>query len=212
MHDIQALVQDLERALLSLNRNEAIKIIHQASTQSSPIEAACEVVTEALDHIGAGWEEGRYSLSQVYISGLICEEAVDAVLPREAPERKDQPKMAIGVFADYHLLGKRIIYSSLRAAGFELTDLGSGLNTEDVVKMVHKQQISVLLLSTLMLPSALKIKELTRQLKDMPVKVVVGGAPFRFDENLWKEVGAYATGKTPKEALEIVNNLTGGKV
>lgn len=72
------------------------------------------------------------------MSGIICEEIIDKILPPSDPQRKDQPKMAIGVFEDYHLLGKRIIYSTLRASGFELIDLGGGLNVELLVSIVEK--------------------------------------------------------------------------
>ncbi len=46
-------------------------------------------------------------------------------------------------------------------------------------------------------------------LAETEVKVIVGGAPFRFDESLWKEVGADATGNDPAEALKIVTKLAG---
>lgn len=211
MIELQPLVNSLERELLGMNKSAAKKIISEAASKIPPIQAASEIVTMALDHIGLGWEEGKYSLSQVYISGLICEEAVDEVLPPKAPERKDLPKMAIGVFEDFHVLGKRIIYSSVRAGGYEITDLGNGLSKSQVVSMVKEQNIAILLLSTLMLPSALKLKELTDELREFPVKIIVGGAPFRFDENLWREVGAFATGRNPMEALQLITELTGGK-
>jgi monomethylamine corrinoid protein len=63
-----------------------------------------------------------------------------------------------------------------------------------------------------MLPSALHIKELKARLSDTDVKIVVGGAPFRFDEELWKEVGADSFGRDSSEAIEIVTNLMTGAV
>ena len=60
-----------------------------------------------------------------------------------------------------------------------------------------------------MLPSALKIKELRAKLDvaGLAVKLVVGGAPFRFDPQLWREVGADACGQNALEAIEIVRGL-----
>jgi methanogenic corrinoid protein MtbC1 len=207
---IQNPASNLEHALIKLDRESARQIISESAHNTTAIETASILVTSALDSIGRGWEEGRYSLSQVYLSGLICKEIVDRILPPKAPERMDQPPMAIGVFGDYHMLGKRIIYSTLRAGGYELMDMGNGLSTMKVLEFVKTNRISILMLSTLMLPSALKIKELTEMLGGSGVKVVVGGAPFRFDPNLWKEVGADATGKNPEEALAIVNELSSG--
>ncbi|HOO85164.1 MAG TPA: cobalamin-dependent protein, partial [Prolixibacteraceae bacterium] len=157
--------------------------------------------------IGEDWENGKLALSQVYMSGVICEELIDKVMPPQSPVRKSQPKMAIGVFEDYHMLGKRIIYSSLRASGFELTDLGGGLSIDKLVEFVQRDNIKILLLSVLMLPSALHVKDLKQKLNGSDVKIVVGGAPFRFDDQLWKEVGVDACGATVADAVNIVNKM-----
>lgn len=210
MSKLTPLINSFERALLSLDRSAVEKLIHDATKLDTPINVASELISQGLKRIGDGWEEGKVALSQVYLSGLICEEVIDKILPKASPSRKDQPKMAIAVFEDYHLLGKRIIYSSLRASGYELMDLGSGQTTHSLVKIVKEEKIKILLLSVLMLPSALKIKQLKEQLADNDVKIIVGGAPFRFDSELCIEVGADAAGKDPSEALQIIANLSGG--
>jgi methanogenic corrinoid protein MtbC1 len=38
---------------------------------------------------------------------------------------------------------------------------------------------------------------------------VVGGAPFRFDEALWRKVGADAMGRNGTDALRILEALEG---
>ena len=83
-----------------------------------------QVVVPALEQIGLAWEKGDVALSQVYMSGRICEELVEQVLPPSDPDRKHQPRSAIVVLCDYHMLGKRIVYSQMRASGFELFDYG----------------------------------------------------------------------------------------
>ncbi len=205
-----ALIEGLELALLSLDREKAASIIRKAAGDGSHFHAASDLVVGALDRIGTGWEKGFYSLSQVYLSGIICEETIDELIPAKSAFRTVQPRMAIGVFEDFHMLGKRIILSVLRAGGYEITDLGNGLNASDLIEFVIENKTEILMLSTLMLPSALRIREVTTALKETPVKIVVGGAPFRFDENLWNEVGAHASGKNPAEALKVINELTGG--
>lgn len=211
MKNLDVEIVMLERALLTMNRSDAEKIIRDTMQSGSPIEIASELVSNTLRRIGDAWEAGNMALSQVYMSGLICEEVIDKILPPSNPTRIDQPKMAIAVFEDYHLLGKRIVYSSLRASGFELMDLDGGKTTDQLVEIVQKENIKILLLSVLMLPSALRIKELKQRLADTDVKIIVGGAPFRFDTELWKEVGADGFGRDSSEAIEIVKQLMGEK-
>ena len=101
-----------------------------------------------------------------------------------------------------------MVVSALRAAGFDLVDLGH-TDVDALVRSVQKECVKVLLISTLMLPSALKVKEVRARLDaaGLLVKIVVGGAPFRFDPQLWREVGADACGQSASEAITIVRSL-----
>ena len=202
----------LERALLSLDQDTAENIVLDAVKTETPIETAGNLISNTLKRIGDSWENGDIALSQVYTSSIICEKIIDKILPPQSSTRRDQPKTAIAVFEDYHLLGKRIIYSTLRASGIELMDLGGGLTIDKIIKIVKEEKIKILLISVLMLPSALRIKELKKQIADIDVKIIVGGAPFRFDEELWREIDADYYGKDSAEALEIVNKLLEEKI
>ena len=207
MSKLNYLLNEFEVALLTLDRSAADKIITDYTRPGGSIQIANELVTKALDRIGKAWEEGKVALSQVYMSGILCEELIDKMVPRLKPEQKGKAVIAIAAFEDFHTLGKRIIYSSLRAGGFDIIDLGNGLNTADLVRYVREKNIKILLLSVLMLRSALKINQLKEQLSGTGVKIVVGGAPFRFDNQLWIEVGADATGNDPSDAMMIVTKL-----
>lgn len=197
----------LEQSLLSLDQEGAEIIILKAIQEESTVKVVGTLVSDTLKRIGDSWEKGNLSLSQVYMSGVICEKIIDKVLPPSVPYRSNQPKAAIAVFEDFHLLGKRIVYSTLRASGIELMDLGGGLSVNKLAKIVREEDIKILLVSVLMLPSALHIKDLRDQLSDLDVKIIVGGAPFRFDDKLWTEIGADYYGKDSAEALEIVHKL-----
>jgi monomethylamine corrinoid protein len=212
MGNLSIISNQLEQALLTLDQEAAENIILEAVKSESSIKTAGNLISVTLKRVGDSWEKGQLSLSQVYMSGFICEKIIDKILPPQSPNRKGQPKTAIGAFEDFHLLGKRIIYSTLRSIGIELMDLGGGLTIDSIVNAVKKEEIKILLLSVLMLPSALRIKELKNQLAGFDVIIVVGGAPFRFDEELWKEVGADYYGKDSAEALEIVGKLMEGNV
>ncbi len=120
------LADEFERALLSLDRLAAGRILSESGCSLTSIQLVEKVMVPVLERIGDGWEKGTIALSQVYMSGRICEELVDDILPPGDPNRKDQPRMAIAVLLDYHQLGKRIVYSTLRASGFDLLDFFRG--------------------------------------------------------------------------------------
>jgi len=88
----------------------------------------------------------------------------------------------------------------------------TGLFNDVSADIVEKKDgIKILLISVLMLPSALKVREVREKLdgSGLNIKIVVGGAPFLFDDKLWKEVGADAMGRYASEAVTIITSLTG---
>jgi methanogenic corrinoid protein MtbC1 len=198
-------------ALLTLNRLEARRIVAGAGSLT-PLEIAERVIVPALEGIGAGWQRGDIALSQVYMSGRICEELMDELLPPGDTRRHSQPVMAIATLEDYHLLGKRLVYSVLRAGGFAVQDYGR-LTVDEALARVAADRVRLLLVSTLMLPSALQVRELVRRLKatGRDVKVIVGGAPFLFDDQLWQEVQADAMGRSASEAVPLVEAIMRGQ-
>ncbi len=194
-------------ALVAINRVGAAEIAAEAASDGLGfIESA---VVPALVRIGTDWERGAIALSQVYLGSRIAEQVVDGLLPATATERRRKPMTAIAVLEDYHLLGKRIVYAALRAAGFELLDFGAGLSPEALVRKTVAARIRVLLISTLMLPSALRIRDVRRLLDEegVQVKIVAGGAPFRFDPKLGRDVGADAVGDSAADAVTIVRRI-----
>lgn len=199
------LIKPFREALESLDRVRADDLFQQALGRLTPIEAVERVVVPALEEIGAAWQDGSVALSQVYMSGRFCEELVERALPPSDPDRKHQPRSAIVVLSDYHMLGKRIVYSVMRASGFELFDYGR-MDVDELVARVITDKVRVLLISVLMLPSALKVREVSKQLNaaGAQIKIAVGGAPFLFDDQLWREVGADAMGCSASDAVSIV--------
>jgi len=207
---MESLVKSFQESLETLDRISADTIFRQALSFLTPIQVVEQVIVPALEQIGTAWEAGDVALSQIYMSGRFCEELVERVLPTADPDRKRQPRSAIVVLDDYHLLGKRIVYTVMRAGGFELFDYGR-MDVDEVVQKVLADKIRVLLISVLMLPAALKVREVCAQLKaaDVGVHVVVGGAPFLLDTQLWQEVGADAVGQSATDAVRIVSRWMG---
>lgn len=199
---------EFEAALLDIDRLAASRILERQHSDQDPFAGIERVVVPALEHIGEQWEQGRVSLAQVYMSGRICEQLVDRFLPVAAPQPISQPQIAIAILDDYHTLGKTVVFSALRASGIALTDLGT-LDRDQLLHQVKTHNIRILLVSVLMLSSALQIKDFIADLKEagLPTKVIVGGAPFRFDPALWTRVGADAVGNNTAEAIRITRQL-----
>jgi methanogenic corrinoid protein MtbC1 len=201
-----------ETALLSLDRLTAFRILTDSDEDGGTLTRIDRLVLPALESIGRQWEQGHIALSQVYMSGRICEELVEALLPAAADCLAEGPIIALAVLEDFHLLGKRMVHATLRAGGFAVRDYGR-MDVASLVWRVIDDGIDIVMLSTLMLPSALRVAKVRNDLDRAgrgDVRIVVGGAPFRLDETLWREVGANAMGRTAADAPAIIARLSGG--
>lgn len=190
--------------LLALDRLSAERMLFK-EVQGSPFRAVEHLVVPALEEIGRRWERGGVALAQVYMSSRICEELMEEMLPASSLERIRRPKIAIALLDDYHALGKMIVCAALRASGYAVHDWGR-LTAEELASQAVRERADIILISALMLRSALQVKKV-RQLLDAAgslTKIIVGGAPFRFDPELWREVGADAVGSNAAEAVRAV--------
>ena len=204
--DIPLSIERVTSALLSIN-----KVYLKLAFETSGMNAnhfAERVIVPVLDQIGERWQQGELALAQVYMSGRLCESLLDEISTTHPDEIKDFG-VAIAVLEDFHVLGKRIVCSVLNTAGYAFRDYGP-ISLDDLVEKVQHDKIRILLVSTLMLNSALRVKLLKERLTavGMDVKIIVGGAPFRFDPNLWCEVGADATSLTASGVVKTLQQLT----
>jgi methanogenic corrinoid protein MtbC1 len=202
-------VPAFERALLRGDRAQARAVLRAGLGDDDPVAVSEAVVVPALEHIGAAWEAGDISLATLYLSGVLAEEVVADVLPSARPAAGDSPGIAIVVLEDHHVLGKRLVLSALRSAGYAVEDYGHGLSPREVVARCHAREPRILLVSTLMLPAALKVRTLADEFAglDRRPALFVGGAPFRLDPELWREVGADGAGRNSADALRLVRSV-----
>ncbi|WP_340820632.1 cobalamin-dependent protein [Methanolobus sp. WCC4] len=203
-------ILEFEDALLSLNRVAAKNMVLGEFTGDNAFEIINEMISPALESIGEMWADGRIALSQEYMAGRICEELVEIILPVDGPTRKNMPVIGITTLGDEHMLGKRIVSSFLKANGFNLFDYGD-MGPGPVLRKVKDDGIEVLMVSTLMLNLAYGVKELRNGFdnENINTKIIVGGAPFLFDRDLWKEVGADGMAIDAMGSVEKINEVLG---
>lgn len=199
----------LEAALASMDR-VAIRAIYLDSGLT-PLSFCEQVIAPVLSGIGEKWDRGELSLSHVYMSGRLCEEFMDQSLHVAQPEAQGAGGLALAVLEDYHLLGKRLVGFALRGAGVAYLDYGR-VTAEELIGRVRRDGVRVLLVSALMLPAALKVREVRDGLDRLGVecRIVVGGAPFRLDPALYREVGADASCDHASQVLAALAELGEG--
>lgn len=198
----------LVAALLARDSERARQVVAAAG---SPLNATAidAVVVPALRAISGRWSAGAIAVSDLYLAVRLCQEVVEQEMAPGDGLRPGQPRIAIGVLEDSHVLGSQIVAGVLGAAGYQVSQWGPRLAVSDVVQRVAREGTEVLLVSVLMLRAALKVAELGPALAaaGLHPMLVVGGAPFRIDPLLAGEVGADHVGATATDVLAIMEQL-----
>lgn len=198
-----------KEALLHIDRDKAATIFEGLTVEPTDYKALENLLMNSLEDLGSGWEQGETSLAQLYMAGIICEELMEEFMPSRIEINPIDAKIAVVVLQDRHALGKRMVKTFIKTGGYKCIDLGEGLTPEELVEKVKENNIEVLLISTLMLSSALKVKEVKSRLIDLGlnVTIIVGGAPFRIDKTLWEKVGADAYGESASDTISLIEGV-----
>ena len=203
-------MDDLLEALLALDTAAAKQILASKSAELGALQAIEEIMAPVLEEIGERWETGEVALAQVYMSGRIAENLINGLFPEFGfPTKNCASLIGLAGLEDSHALGKRIVGSVLKMNGIPYIDYGCSISAADLAEHAHQDGIQILLVSTLMLRAALKVKELKELLsvQKNKMKIVVGGAPFRLDTGLWQEVGADAMAMNAGAVPQIIQRL-----
>ena len=206
---IAALQQEYKSALLSVDKTRAEEILRAAVVLfATPLEVTELCLAPVLEQMGDAWENGLLALSQIYMASRISEELVERILPPPQEVRGDAPKIALALLEDHHMLGKRLVQSALRLAGIAVLDWHR-VTVEELIARATQERPDLILISTLMLRAALRVRDVREGLDraGLAIPIYVGGAPFRLDPLLWREVGASAMGANSTEAIHLVSGF-----
>lgn len=202
--EFDADVHEFMHALLEMDRLGAGRVLERWTSGGDGLLNATALVSRALERIGDKWELGEASLAQVYLTAKTCEELLRPWTQANAVPAGD---WALVVLEDHHVLGATLVRTALSCAGLAPAWWGT-LETAATIDRVLAERPSTLLVSTLMLRSALLVGKLTDALRraGSTTRIVVGGAPFRLEETLWQEVGADAVGRTAADAVALIQS------
>ena len=211
--------EDIKERFLEFDFDGTKRLVRKAvdELRIDPLDVVEKALRPAMGVVGEKFEEGEFFLSELIVSGQLFKEIMSEIIePRlgvgEAGRRLGT--VVIGtVKGDLHDIGKNIVATMLRIAGFEVIDLGVDVPTEKFVEAVEKYRPDILGMSALLTTVIDEIKHVIDALKSKglrdKVKIVVGGAAVT--ESFAKEVGADGYGKDAVEAVRVCKKLLGLK-
>jgi len=214
---LDEIIREYNEAVFDTDRERALEVIHSAVAAGvTPDDVIFRVVVPAIQQMVKGISEHfDANLAQHFMASQIASEVTDAMLELIGTAPTSVGKVVIGAAdGDLHSLGKRIVIGCLKPQMIDVVDLGVNVPCERFVDEALASDAQVIGISAMMLHTArgengcLGVRRLLKERGlERKIKVIVGGAPYRFDPGLYKAVGADAWADDGIAAGQIIKDL-----
>ena len=208
----QALLDSLKDAIVALEEEQAVALAEKVVASGiDPKMAIRYAIAEAANVVGEKFEAGDYFLPQLVISGDLMD-VVTKVLERNIPKTEVEQKKTIvigTVQGDIHSIGKSIVATMLKSAGFQVIDLGVDVPSVTFIDKAKDLKADMIALSSLLTTTMPYQREVIQDLISMALrdrfKVLIGGGPVT--KSYADEIGADGYGRDAIEAVDVAKRL-----
>jgi dimethylamine corrinoid protein len=202
--------EELYNAVVNLEEDKSYDLVKKMVEEKEDPNNIIEILKKAVDVIGDKFSKKEYFLTELVMAGEIFQQSVKILEPllKSKEKVKSSGIVIIGtVKGDVHDIGKNIFVTLLKAAGYEVHDLGVDIPPEKFLEKVKEENADVVAYSGLLTVALESMKQTTELLKSNglrdKVKIIIGGLPV--DEMWMKEAGADAYTDNAFEGVKIVD-------
>ncbi|MCC2545280.1 cobalamin-dependent protein [Hymenobacter sp. BT175] len=210
---LSALAAEYLNLLLAGQRAAALKLMRRAAKDGTAVhELYLSVFQPVQREVGRLWHQGKISVAQEHYCTAATELAMAQLHPylMKVP-RNGRRLVATTLAGDLHGMPVRIVSDFLEAEGWESYFLGASTPAESVWSATVAYNADLIIVGASMSHHVAAVRELISARQEDParadVKIVVGGAPFNADPQLWQAVGADGWAPDAWQAIEQVNRL-----
>ncbi|MDG6244947.1 MAG: methyltransferase cognate corrinoid protein [Methanolobus sp.] len=210
----EQIIAKAKEAILDFDEDVAAEVAQESLDAGiNPVELIEDGFTAAMTEVGAQFEAGTLFLPHVIAASEAMSAGVAVLTPeleKLASETKSKGKVVIGTIeGDIHSIGKDIVATMLKIAGFKVIDLGRDVPITSYVEKAKEIKADVVASSALMTTTMVNQIQIEEQLKEAGIrdslKTMVGGAPVTQD---WAtKIGADIYGENATDVVTKLNAL-----
>ncbi len=200
--------------IVHLRRGLRDKVIAWFESQQLSRQETVIMIERVLNELDILWMKNEVPLTVIYLASRIIEDLLQKWKEVEDFDSSKKGVIVIGTLVDdYHSLGKNITKRIL-SPFFEIHDLGCDVGPEAFVQFAKSKRADFIAISALMLNSVVQIRDLRKMIDstswDKKPHLLVGGAPFTLDSELYTFVGADCYSKSALDAANTCLSMLGG--
>jgi methanogenic corrinoid protein MtbC1 len=200
-------------AILQGDRRAAESMILSTLDQGTSVVEIYEgILAPAQARLGQMWHQGEISVADEHFGSATTQSVMSLMRPRFA-RAKPNGRTLVGTSTpgDLHEIGLRMVTDMFEIDGWTVIYLGANTPIVDVVELLERRHPNLLALSVstgLTLRDAGELIEAIRAESTISqTQVLVGGPPFSYASDLWREIGANGCATSSIEAVKIGNQL-----
>lgn len=204
----EEILEKIRRAVINLDTENIQKLCMEAIKAGIPAyDVIMKGFSRGLEVVGEKFEKEEYYLAELVVAGEVVKEGMRVLEPYlKTNSVKKIGKVVIGtVKGDLHDIGKNIVATLLRAAGFDVIDLGVDVPPERFIDAVREHKPNIVAMSALLTTTMNEMENVIKMLKEAglrdKVKVIIGGAPIT--DEFAERIGADAAAKDAVEGVNI---------
>jgi len=203
------MTDELAVALGELEEDRTVQLVQQRLARGDDPSTIMKSCQDGMTEVGKRFESGEYFISDLMLSAEIFKKATVPLSDLVKTGSVTKGRIVFGtVKGDIHNIGKDIVVGLLKAAGYEVTDLGIDVPASSFVEAVKATGASMVGLSGLLTIAFDSMKETIAALgaAGLKPKVMIGGGTI--SDAVQKHTGADAWGNDAQSAVRIANEWT----
>ena len=206
------MTQEIINSLVNLEEDKTLDLVKNTVESTDPL-LLIDALREAMTIVGQKFAVKEYYLTDMVYAAEIFHESMEIIEPKLQQTSADiLGKIVIGTAqGDIHDIGKNIVASLLRCAGFEVFDLGVDVPPAKFVEKIKEVNPDIVGLSGLLTTSFEPMLETINLIETegirSSIRILVGGGPVNTE---WAEkVKADGYAKDAVECVELARKLCG---
>lgn len=200
----------LSDSIVNLDIDGVKKAAEEALAAGVPAyRAVIDGMAKGMEVVGQKYEDGEYFLAELIMAGETMKEGMSVLEPHlKAGDIETAGKIVIGtVRGDLHDIGKNVVVTLLRAANYDVVDLGVDISAEQFVEAAKEHNPDIVAMSALLTTTMIEMENVVESLVKAGLrdrfKIIIGGAPITSEYA--EKIGADAAARDAVEGVRTCN-------
>lgn len=214
--NLKTIKEIAKKAIVDAEETEAFKITDHVLEleDKTALDALLEGFGEGNRIVGEAFEKGEISLPElIYVSELMKSSMERVFKKVDVKEIETLGRVLIAtVEGDIHDIGKSIIATGLKLAGFEVIDMGRDVAVNEIINKAEACKADIIATSALLTTTLGEQRKLEFELREREIrskyKTMVGGAPCtaRWAKKIGSDAYSVDVTDAIKKARELMEN------